>query len=135
MAKPKKAAKRKKRVSKQLAKPKNASHKAKAKKKTKSKPMSNQSTGKKPPGQSVDQIRDIIFGQQMADYDDRFAKLESDLRAEVAELKKNLTEELRQSVADLRELIQKEKAESNDRNVARRQLGDKLQKLADDLRK
>ena len=103
----------------------------------KTKPMSDQTTGKKgaSEGQSVDKIREILFGEQMASYDQKFAELETSLRAEVAELKKGLTEELRQNVAELKALVQQEKAESNDRNVARRQLGDKLQKLADEPRK
>lgn len=99
----------------------------------KKKSMSNQSQS--PKGESVEKIRDILFGEQMADYGVRFSQLETALRAEIAELKKNLNEDLRQSVAELKALVQKEKEESNDRNVARRVLGDKLQKIADDLRK
>ncbi|MCB1095886.1 MAG: hypothetical protein R3F19_21310 [Verrucomicrobiales bacterium] len=106
------------------------------KKKTKS--MDNQTSGKKPTqteGESVSKIRDILFGEQMANYDDRFATLEAALRSEVEALKESLTTEMRTSVADLKALVQKEKEESNDRNVARRQLADKLQKVVDDLRK
>ena len=110
---------------------------SKRKKRSKS-PMNNQASGKKSTnveGESVSQIRDIIFGQQMADYDERFSELEKSVREEISELKATLTADLRQSVTDLKALVQKEKEASNDRNVARRQLADKLQKVVDDLRK
>ena len=100
--------------------------------------MDNKTSAKKAPqaeGESVGKIRDILFGEQMASYDDRFATLEASLRSEVADLKEKLNAEMRQSVTDLKALVQKEKEESNDRNVARRQLADKLQKVVDDLRK
>ena len=100
--------------------------------------MDNQTSGKKSAqteGESVSKIRDILFGEQMAHYDDRFAALEASLRSEIDALKENLTAEMQAGVAGLKALVQKEKEESNDRNVARRQLADKLQKVVDDLRK
>jgi len=49
------------------------------------------------PGASVDQIRDIIFGQQMAEYETRFAELEKRLLAE----SKALHDEIRKRFAEL----------------------------------
>ena len=131
-----KAAK-KKRTRKSVTKVAPNKRKTSKKKHNKKHSMNNKSSGKKslPEGESVGKIRDILFGEQMADYEERFAALEASLRTEVAELKKGLTDEMRQSVSELKALVQKEKEESNDRNVARRQLADRLQKVVDDLRK
>ncbi len=43
-------------------------------------------------GQSVDRIRDIIFGPQMRDYEQRFQGLEERLLREAAELRKHVDE-------------------------------------------
>lgn len=134
-----KAAKKKRvnRIAVKSASSKKRPSKKKASKKQKTKSMENQTSGKKAAteGESVSKIRDILFGEQMVHYEERFAALEESLRSEVADLKESLTAEMRQSVTDLKALVQKEKEESNDRNVARRQLADKLQKVVDDLRK
>jgi DNA anti-recombination protein RmuC len=57
---------------------------------------------------NIDQIRDIIFGAQIRDYENRFSKMESDIslfqqemRSHVEQLKANLTAELRGTVEGL----------------------------------
>ncbi|GAB1544862.1 hypothetical protein NUACC21_75380 [Scytonema sp. NUACC21] len=57
---------------------------------------------------NIDQIRDIIFGAQLREYDNRFSKLESDIsllqqemRTHVEQLKANLTTELKAAVEAL----------------------------------
>lgn len=53
---------------------------------------------------NIDQIRDIIFGAQMRDYDRRFAQLEERLLKDSSDLR----EELRQRHASLEEYIRRE---------------------------
>lgn len=55
-------------------------------------------------GGNIDQIRDIIFGAQMRDYDRRFAQLEERLLKDSSDLR----EELRQRYASLEEYIRRE---------------------------
>jgi len=43
---------------------------------------------------NVDQIRDILFGNQMRDYDQRFQRLEEEVRKELAELGSEMKSEL-----------------------------------------
>jgi hypothetical protein len=40
-----------------------------------------------PKSESVDKIRELIFGSQMQDYDKRFARLESSVNAQIADLR------------------------------------------------
>jgi DNA anti-recombination protein RmuC len=57
---------------------------------------------------NIDQIRDIIFGAQIRDYENRFSKMESDIslfqqemRSHVEQLKANLTAEFKGTVEGL----------------------------------
>lgn len=57
---------------------------------------------------NIDQIRDIVFGAQLREYDNRFSKLESDIlrlqqemRSQIEQLKANLTVELKAGVEAL----------------------------------
>jgi hypothetical protein len=45
-------------------------------------------------GESVDKIRDILFGHQMRDYEKRFARLEERLLREIEELREATTKQL-----------------------------------------
>jgi len=56
------------------------------------------------PGGNIDQIRDIIFGAQMRDYDRRFAQLEERLLKDSADLR----DELGRRYASLEEYIRRE---------------------------
>ena len=79
-------------------------------------------------GASVDQIRDIIFGQQMQEYDGRFKALESRLLAE----SKTLREELTNRFDELSDRMEAAlRSEQGDRNAA----ADRLQKNLEDLGK
>lgn len=81
-------------------------------------------------GGSVGQIRDILFGEQMIDYEARFAELEAGLEKRFAELKASLDE----SVAELKSLVEAEKSGINTRNVSRETLADQLSAVADAIR-
>ena len=85
---------------------------------------------------NVDQIRDILFGNQMRDYDRRFQRLEEGIRKEVADLRDDtksqleaLEEHLRKEMADVRAALARE---SKDRVEADRKLGDDLKKTSDE---
>ncbi|MEM9479936.1 MAG: hypothetical protein AAGA58_09820 [Verrucomicrobiota bacterium] len=93
---------------------------------TKSKAKSNGTA----PGQSVDTIRDILFGEQMADYETRFAELEKQLVDKFEELKKDLTDHAEQ----LTGAIRREREDSDDRNPSRARLADLFDTVADQLR-
>lgn len=77
---------------------------------------------------SVDQIRDIIFGQQMQEYDGRFKALENRLLAESKVLREELTNRF-DELSDKMEAALR--SEQGDRNAA----ADRLQKNVDDLAK
>lgn len=81
-------------------------------------------------GGNIDQIRDIIFGAQMRDYDRRFAQLEERLLKDSADLR----EELRQRYASLEEFIRREMDALNER-VSAEQRGrvSQLQEVAGNL--
>lgn len=81
-------------------------------------------------GGNIDQIRDIIFGAQMRDYDRRFAQLEERLLKDSADLR----EELRQRYASLEEYIRREMDTLNER-ISGEQRGrvSQLQELAGTL--
>ena len=49
-----------------------------------------------PNDRNVDQIRDILFGGQMRDYERRFQELSERLDAEAARLRQDLEKRLRQ---------------------------------------
>jgi hypothetical protein len=85
------------------------------------------------PGGNIDQIRDIIFGTQMRDYDRRFAQLEERLLKDSADLR----EELGRRYTVLEEFIRREidalgdrlLAEQRSRATALQELGAALEQL------
>jgi hypothetical protein len=56
------------------------------------------------PGASLDQVRDILFGQQSRDYDRRFSRLEERLVKETADLR----EDMRKRVEVLEQFVRRE---------------------------
>ncbi len=80
------------------------------------------------PGASVDQIRDIIFGPQMQEYDGRFKTLESRLLSESEALRNELTSRF-DELSDKMEAALR--TEQGDRGAA----ADRLQKNLDELGK
>lgn len=81
-------------------------------------------------GSSVGKIRDIIFGEQMLQYEERFSDLESQLIDRVNQLKSQVDG----SIDELKSLVEKEKAEANERNIARQQLAEMLEGMAKQIR-
>lgn len=81
-------------------------------------------------GSSVGQIRDILFGEQMTDYEARFSELESSLERRFEALRKSLEE----SVSELKSLVEAEKSGINDRNISREALANQLAAVADAIR-
>ena len=85
------------------------------------------------PGGNIDQIRDIIFGTQMRDYDRRFAQLEERLLKDSADLR----EELGRRYSALEDYIRREidavgerlLAEQRTRTAALQELGGGLEQL------
>ena len=88
-------------------------------------------------GTNLDKIRDILFGAQVRDHERRFAKLETQLLAEAAQLRTDLKDRF----ASLEQYIRKEvdtvtgrlTAEEQDRTNAVGRLTTELQTLADVL--
>jgi hypothetical protein len=86
---------------------------------------------------NVDKIRDILFGNQMRDYETRFSRLEESLQKESQELK----ETTRRRFENLEEYLKKElealetrlRTEAEERSEAVRQLSRELRELADAL--
>lgn len=85
------------------------------------------------PGSNIDQIRDIIFGTQMKDYDRRFTQLEERLLKDSADLR----EELSRRYAALEDYIKREidalgdrlVAEQRSRTTSLQELGGALEQL------
>lgn len=78
----------------------------------------------------VGKIRDLLFGEQMVGYEERFAQLEQNLNTKVDELRRDVEKLL----ADLRVELS-EKSESIERDgVKRDRLATKLEALAASLR-
>ena len=85
---------------------------------------------------NVDQIRDILFGNQMRDYERRFQRLEESLRKEVADLRTDtrsqleaLEQHLRNELTDVRANLTRE---SKDRVDAVRKVTEDLQKQGEE---
>ena len=78
----------------------------------------------------VSQIRDLIFGQQMHDYEDRFARLEAKLTEEVNTLRVSVE----QNLAELQNLMTTRASDIESASVPRSQIADSLEKLARTLR-
>ncbi len=92
---------------------------------------------------SMDQIRDILFGNQARDYENRFSKMEQTLVRESAELKDELLKRIdaletyiKQEIKDINERI---KNESNDRadshQAIRREMKDGFESITKKLLK
>ena len=84
---------------------------------------------------NVDQIRDIIFGAQIRDYDNRFSKMESDIqlfqkemRSHVEQLKAHFTAELKAAVESLDKKHKSLSLSSQEEAADLRQLVDRLNK-------
>ncbi len=82
---------------------------------------------------NIDQIRDIIFGSQLRDYNGRFEKIESDLallqqdiQDRVEQLKTILTAEIKSSVENLDKRIKTLTLNSQEELTDLRQQGDRL---------
>lgn len=82
---------------------------------------------------NIDQIRDIIFGAQIRDYDNRFNKIESDIskfqqemRSSVEQIKTSLTVELKASVDTLDKKIKSLTLNSQEEAADLRTLLDRL---------
>ncbi len=75
---------------------------------------------------SMDKIRDILFGNQAKDYENRFSKMENQLTQDAVELKEELLKRIdaledyiKQEIKDINERI---KTESNDRVDAHKKI-------------
>lgn len=79
----------------------------------------------------VDKIRELIFGQQMVDYEARFKQLEARLLAEAAALR----QAVENGLAELRAAMQKRSDEVQHASVDRNELAESLDKLASLLRR
>ena len=98
--------------------------------------MSNSPDNSSPPPVSghVDQIRDIIFGGQMRDYEQRFKKLEERLTQQAAELSEDLQKRA-EALAELgikgfESLTVNLKAEKGERAEADKELTKELKELS-----
>ena len=82
-------------------------------------------------GASVSQLREIIFGEQMEDYEQRFAALEAKMREDFSTLKTSLDEKIK----ELKRIGREQKAELSDQSVERMKLADMLEGVAAKLRR
>lgn len=92
-----------------------------------------------PEGGNVDKIRDILFGSQMRDYEQRFLRLEETLLKEAAELRESTRKRFDQLESHLKKELEtlqnKLKNEREDRTAESKQLGRDLKDAADSLEK
>ena len=79
----------------------------------------------------MSQLREIIFGEQMQDYELRFAALEEKLQHDFGSLKASLDARIR----ELKQLVKEQKAELVDQSVECSQLADLLEGVAAKLRR
>jgi len=82
------------------------------------------------PGASVEQIRDIIFGAQMRDYESRFAELGQRLQDSIEDLRKEM--EKRFSEAD-RSLAEERASRESDVELLKRLLSAAEQQLGSEI--
>jgi hypothetical protein len=89
-------------------------------------------------GANIDNIRDILFGAQMRQYDRRFQRLEELLTKECADIREDLKRRLEAIAADTRTelgaLRERLAAESEERGSAAADLGQRITDLSADLR-
>jgi hypothetical protein len=91
------------------------------------------------PSGNIDKIRDILFGNQMRDYDRRFSRLEERLQRENGELK----DEIRKRLDALESYIRNEvdalsdrlKTEQSERGDSVKELGRELKEITQSLEK
>lgn len=91
------------------------------------------------PGSNIDQLRDIIFGGQMREYDKRFARMEERLAKEITDMR----EEVRQRCAALERYARDElesvngqiRSEQQQHRELRAQLLEQTQMLNDDMQR
>lgn len=103
--------------------------------------MTDQTDNKAPSdGRTVDAIRDLIFGQQMRDYDSRFADLEKSLKDRLEALSQSVDGEVKQLESTLEALrnefatrLNDEVESLRDSHVSRASLADALRGLADQI--
>jgi hypothetical protein len=92
-----------------------------------------------PAAGNVDKIRDILFGSQMRDYENRFLRLEETLTKEAADLKETTRKRFEGLEAylkkELESLHARLKAEREERSDADKLLSRELKELADVLGK
>ena len=90
-------------------------------------------------GENVDKIRDILFGNQMRDYERKFSRLEERIMTEVGRVREESSQRLealeRYLNQELESLSGRIKGEQNDRLDAQRGLADELAKSAEQLAK
>ncbi len=79
---------------------------------------------------NVDQIRNLIFGEQMAGYEERFAQLEKKLTDEVNTMKVSVE----RSLDELRSLMKQKTEEVESASVPRKEIAASLEELAKALR-
>lgn len=89
-----------------------------------------ESNGSSARADSVSQIRDIIFGEQMTDYEGRFRALESKLVAEIESQRTAMDD----AISSLQAMVEKRVDEVEDAAVQRERLAGDLEKLALKLR-
>jgi len=75
-------------------------------------------------GSNIDQLRDIIFGGQMREYEKRFARVEERLAKEIADLR----EEVRQRLGALERYARDELQSATERITATNELASKQQR-------
>ena len=78
----------------------------------------------------VAQIRELIFGQQMTDYESRFAQLEDKMNEEIESLRLSVEEHM----SELREFMTNRTDDVEASSVPRTQIADSLERLAKTLR-
>ena len=83
---------------------------------------------------NVDRIRDILFGSQMRDYDDRFQRLETRLAQETAEVRADLQRQLQAFETflkgELESMLNRLRGEQAERAQAIEQLAQQLSETA-----
>ena len=92
-------------------------------------------------GETVDKIRDIIFGSQMEEYEARFEVMEEQFDRKVEAMRKKaearmdqIAERLEKSVSTLQEAIRKEATTRTTEGMGRKELSDLLTALANEIK-
>lgn len=80
--------------------------------------------------QRVDQIRDLIFGEQMSGYEARFAALEQKFEAEIVDLRNQVEAQLE----EVNQILTARVDDVEEKSVPRSQIATSLERLAKTLR-